>query len=374
MGVFFAVDPVADEAFVATALNRLGNVIDLISGEHVVLGAFSREGMLVPIDGGHTITQPLLISESGIPTWFDGLDPVSKDFTPGHTEAEYTWAWVSHPVRMEYTTRWKNRGSSRVMSIEDMRFRQARKTLINDLARKMVTGTGGKEPFGLTLAIENAAPGGGLQVETVGGIDKTANFFWNNQNRQATGVQRFGDDVGIVGAGAFLARGVLLTMQLFLDCTVGTSVPRWFFCTRAMGENFLRAMLTNHGFRTTGKLDEGVDQTPHQVAIFGKPIIPSPEIPAETGLWLTANREGEMAGFQNRKGVSELGEVSARELGGLYTAYHPEVNMTLDGPRVAGSQHVEWTFFLHSMMVLYENLAQQGRLGVIDTASLDTYL
>ena len=365
MGNYFAVDPAADEAFVATALSRMGNIVDLISGENVVLGAFARAGLITGINGGHTITQPLLIAESGIPTWFDGLDPVSKDFSPGMTEAEYTWAWVSHPVRMEYTTRWKNQGESRIMSIEELRFRQARKTLLNDIAQKTVNGTGGRQPVGLTTAIEQAAIG--AQTQTVGGIDKGVHQWWNNQFRTVGG--NFGVDVG--GAGGFLADGVLSTMQLFLDCTVGTSAPRWFFCTKAMGENFIRAMTLSHGLRSTGRVDPTVDPTPHSVSIFGRPVVPSPEIPANTGLWITSNRDGDgLSGFQNREGVSETGQVSARELGGVYCAYHPAVNMTLDGPRVAGGQHAEWTFFLHSKMVIYENLAQQGR---IFGATLDTY-
>ena len=106
MGIYFSQNVLSDEAFVATALLRLGNVIDLISGENVVLGWFARNGGIAPVDGGGTITQPLLIAESGTPTWFDGMDPVSKDFSPGLTEAEYTWSWVSHPVRMGYSTRW----------------------------------------------------------------------------------------------------------------------------------------------------------------------------------------------------------------------------------------------------------------------------
>ena len=57
MGNYFAVDPVADEAFVATALSRMGNIVDLISGENVVLGAFARSGLIAGINGGHTITQ-----------------------------------------------------------------------------------------------------------------------------------------------------------------------------------------------------------------------------------------------------------------------------------------------------------------------------
>lgn len=366
MGTFFTNDPAVDEAYVATALHRMGNVIDLISGEHVVMGAFARANGIASINAGHTITQPLLVAESGTPTWFKGMDPVSKDFTPGLTEAEYGWSWVSHPVRMEYTTRWENSGSGRVMSVEDARFRQVRKTLINDIASKFVSGSGGRQPTGVLTAIEAADPGS--QTEVVGGIDKSQHLWWNNQHRQLAGGVNFGDSVGGIAA------GVLLYMQLFLDCTIGTSRPRWGFCTEEQGENFLRAMVQTYGIRSTGMIEKDVEITPHNVSIFGRPIIPTAEMPADTGLWLTMNREGEGGGkFQNREGVSELGEVSARELGGMYGAYHPMVNMTLDGPRVAGGQHVDYTFFLHSMCILFENLAQQGRASSTDVGGLDNW-
>jgi len=363
MGSYFAVDPQADEAFVATMLSRLPNVVDLISDEHVVKGAFARAGLIAGHAGGHTITQPLLIAESGVPTWFDGMDPVSKDFTPGLTEAEYTWSWVSHPTRMEYTTRWKNDGASRIMSIEEARFKQARKTLINDLADKFVNGTGGRQPNGLANAIEDAAVG--LQSEVVGGIDKAVHQWWNNQRRQKATGEHFGDDVGPGSGGPFLARGVLVAMQGYLDCLIGTHGPRWLFCTKSMGENFLRAMSLSFGLRATGRMDETADITPHSVTIFGKPVVPTPEMPADTGLWITADNASN-PGFQNRTAPSELGEINARDLGGVYSIYHPDVNMTLDGPRVAGSQHVEWMFILHSCALIYENMAQQCRLSSAD--------
>lgn len=366
MGQFFQNDPALDEAFVATALHRMGNVIDLISGEHVILGAFARAGGVVGLEAGHTIAQPLLIAESGTPTWFKGMDTVAKDFTPGLTEAEYSYSWVSHPTRMEYTTRWENSGPGRVMSVEEQRFRQTRKTLMNDLAAKKVSGTGGRQPVGILTAVEAAAVG--AQTEVVGGIDKSVHQWWNNQFRQLATTVNFGDDVGGISA------GVLMYMQLFLDCTVGTSRPRWLFVTEAQGENFLRSMVAQYGIRSTGRVDESVEITPHNVQLFGRPVIPTDEMPADSGVWLTLNREGEGGGkFQNRESVSELGEVTARELGGMYCAYHPQVNMTLDGPRVAGAQHVDYTFFLHSMAVIYENLAQQGRGGSVDAGGLDNW-
>ena len=366
MGTFFTNDPAVDEAYVATALHRMGNVIDLISGEHVLMGAFARASGIASINAGHTIAQPLLIAESGTPTWFKGMDQVSKDFTPGLTEAEYGWSWVSLPIRMEYTTRWENSGPGRVMSVEETRFRQVRKTMVNDLAAKAVSGTGGREPIGVLTAVEAAAVG--AQAEVIGGIDKATHNWWNNQYRELATTVNFGDSVGGIPA------GVLLYMQLFLDCTQGTSRPRFAFVNDAQSENFIRAMVATYGIRSTGMIDKDVEITPHNVSIFGKPIIGTDEMPADTGLWLTLNREGEGGGkFQNREGVSEMGEVSARELGGMYFGYHPEVNMTLDGPRVAGGQHVEYSFFLHSMTTIFENLAQQGRAGSADVGGLDNW-
>jgi|6_EtaG_2_1085325.scaffolds.fasta_scaffold00493_6 hypothetical protein len=368
MGNYFTQNVLSDEAFVATALLRLGNVVDLISGENVCLGWFARNSGMVPVNGGGTITQPLLIAESGTPTWFDGMDPVSKDFSPGLTEAEYTWSWVSHPVRMEYTSRWENTGPSRVMSIEESRFRQARKTLANDLAQKAVNGIGGKEPVGLAKAIEGVVPAS--QIEVVGGINKATYAWWRNQYSEISAGNTFGNNVGL--GTSYFAEGILVTMQNFLNCSLGTSTPSVFFTTKAAGENFVRAMAASGNIRYAGKMDESVDPLPHAVSLFGKPVIPSPEIPANCGMWITLNKDT-LGGLQNRTAPSEDGGISASELGGVYVGYHPSVNMTVDGPRVASGQHVEWTFFLHSMCLFYENLAQQGRVSSNTAGNFDTF-
>jgi hypothetical protein len=228
-----------------------------------------------------------------------------------------------------------------------------------------VTGAGGREPVGILTSIEAAAVGS--QVETVGGIDKSVHQFWNNQYRELASLVNFGDDVGGIPA------GILLMMQLFLDCSIGTSTPWAIFTNKAIGENVLRAFMGQYGIRSTGKIDPSVDMTPHNATIFGKPVISTGELPADTFVALTLNNSSGVPGLQGRSDVSEMGAVSARDLGGMYTAYHPQVNMTLDGPRVAGAQHAEWSFFLHSMCNIFENMAQQGRGGSADVGGLDNW-
>lgn len=370
MGNYFAQMPGSDEAFVATMLLRMPGIKDVISKEHVCLGWFKNRGLIRGISGGHTMTFPLIIQESGVPTWFTGLDPVSKDFTPGLTAAEYSWSWVSHPVRMEYTTRWENSGEAAVLSVEEARFMQSRKTLLNDLESKFISGAGGKEPTGFATAIEAAAVGS--QAQVVGGIDKATNQWWNNQFREATAGQTFGNNVA-TGAANYFARGVLLAMQLFIDCTIGNSTPSVGFATRAGGENFLRAMIESHALRSMGRVDETLEPTPHSISIFGKPIIPSSQIPANNFFWIKADAEESVDGLQNKAVPDALGEMSISELGGMFCAYHNDVNLTLDGPRVPGGQHAEYWFMLHSMCPFYQNIAQQGRLAGTGGGSIDTY-
>jgi len=364
MTAFFTHDPAQDEAWVATALHRMGNVIDLISGDHAILPAFAKASAFVPIAGGHTMTQPLLIQESGTTTWFKGMDKVSKDFTPGLTSAEYSMSYVSAPVRQELTTSLENMGSPAVMSSDDIRFKQARITMRNALRTAAVSGTGGREPKGLLSSIE--ALDVGSQVEVVGGINKAlaTNQWWNNQHRQLGAGVKFGTDANGIPS------GILLMMQLYLDCVQGNSVPRWCYTSPGIGENVLRAIMIQYGIRSSGKIDESVEPTPHNVSLFGRPIIPTAEIPVDTFLWLTLNKDAGMT-MQNRTEVGP--ELSPKDLGGMYFAHHPQLAMTLDGPRVASDRHASWSFFLSSLALLFENMAQQGRGSSADVSGLEDW-
>lgn len=364
MSAFFTQNTQQDEAWVATALHRMGNLIDLISGDHNILPAFTKAGAYVPIAGGHTMVQPLLINESGGLTWFKGMDEVGKEFTPGLTAAEYTMSYCSAPVRQELTTTLENSGNGRVMSLDDMRFKQARITMRNALRTAAVSGTGGRQPKGILSCIEAADIGS--QVEIVGGIDKSLsdNQWWNNQHRQLGSGVKFGTATGGIPA------GILLMMQLFLDCTQGSSVPRWCFTSPKIGENVLRAIMIQYGIRSSGKIDESVEPTPHNVSLFGRPIIPTSEIPIDTFLWLTLNKEGGMI-MQNSDSPGP--ELTPRDLGGMYFAHHPQLAMTLDGPRVASNRHVSWSFFLSSLALLFENLHQQGRGSSADVNGLEDW-
>lgn len=370
MGTFFSGSAAADEAFVATALTRMGKLINIISRSNAVLGQFVRKGMKTSISGGHTITVPLLVNETNDPTWFSGFDQVNKDFTPGLTSAEYTWSWVSQAITMALTDELENAGKSRVMSLMETRFRQARHTLLNNMADKFVNGTGGKEPNGLLTAIEAAAPAS--QTEVVGGIDKSQYSWWRNQYKEHSSA-KFGTNVAGASSNMFLAAGLVSIMELFMQCAQGPSTPFAFYTNKAIAQNALRAMMENYGLRGTGHVDDVADTIPHQVAIFGKPIVGTDEIPANTGLWLTANNDSGVPGLTGLDKVDELSDASPADLGGIYVASHSEADMRLLGPYTPNGQHVQTYYLLNSMMIVFENMQQQGRLGVASGKSLDTY-
>jgi hypothetical protein len=161
-------------------------------------------------------------------------------------------------------------------------------------------------------------------------------------------------------------------MQLFLDCCHGNVTPNFLFVNEAQGENFLRAMMILYGMRSAGKIDETVEPTPHNVQLFGRPVISTDELPADTGLWLTSSADTNGT-LQGRDSPDGLGELSPSELGGIYSVYHPEMNMAMDGPRVGTNSHVSYTFILHSMSNVFENMAQQGRAGSHDVGGLDNW-
>jgi len=369
MPTFFSGDPRADEALLATMISRMGSFIDLVSGANVTNGWFKRNNAIQPVPGGHTISQPLFVQESGDITWFTDLDPVNRSFTPGDTAAEYTWKWGAIPMTLEWTKKWTNSGSDRIMSIEERRFRQMMITLRNRLAHYTLNGTGGKEPLGLLLAIEDAAPA--AQTQTVGRIAKASKAYWRNQSRQATAGQAFGDVLG-----GNLVRGIFLILQLITDCKQGRLFPNGFLVNTSIHLNVLRAMMAMFAFRAAGGADQSVNAgAPHQVQLLGVPIIEESDLPAECGLCLTSVAQSSLYANLAGDGTEDPDlSVSAADLQGVYLGHHPEVDVVIDGPkRYSETQFADVTHALVSQVNMYTNNSALGRLGATGGGSVDTY-
>jgi len=345
-------------------------MVDLVSGSNVTNSWFAKHGGVQPVDGGHTIVQPLFIQESGDITWFTDLDPVGKDFRPGDTAAEYTWSWGAIPMTVEWTKKWQNSGQAMIMSLEERRFRQMMITLRNRLAFFTLNGTGGKEPLGLLTAIENAAPA--AQTQTIGRIPKAGNAFWQNQNRQHGAGVAFGDTLG-----GGLVQGVFTMLQLLTDCRQGRLFPNALMVNGAIHLNVLRAMAAMFQFRAAGGIDEQVNAgIPHQAQLLGVPIIEEPDLPAETGLALTVSAQTTMFGNLQGSGSEDPNlSLEAGDLQGVYIGHHPQVDIAIDGPkRYSDVQFADVTHALVSQVMMYTNNNVLGRLGVTGGGSLDNWV
>lgn len=373
MPVFFNGDPRTDEALLATMLSRMNSFVDLVSGANVMNSWFANQGHVQPVDGGHTIVQPLFVQESGDLTWFTDLDPVGKSFVPGDTAAEYTWAWGAIPMTLEWTKRWTNSGGGKIMSIEERRFRQMMITLRNRLAFYTLNGTGGKEPLGILQAIEDQPAA--TQAATVGRIAKATTPYWRNQHRQLTAGQAFGDDLSGVGGGS-LVRGIFSMLQLLTDCRQGRLFPNALFVNSATHLNVLRAMMVLFNFRAAGGADVSVNAgAAHQVQLLGVPIIEEADFPAECAVALTSVAQTTQYANLTGDGSEDKDlSLSAADIQGVYIGHHPEVDVAIDGPkRYNDSTFADVTHALVSQVMMYTNLSAQGRIGVTGGGSLDTW-
>jgi len=369
MPIFFNGDPRIDEALLATMLSRMKSIVDLVSGSNTVNSWFARKGHVQPVNGGHTIVQPLFVQETGDITWFDGLDPVNKDFVPGDTAAEYTWAWGAIPMTLEWTKRWENQGQAQLMSLEERRFRQMMITLRNRLAFFTLNGAGGKEPLGILQAIEDAAPA--AQTGVVGRIAKAGNPFWQNQSRQHTVGQAFGDPLG-----GSLVRGVFSMLQLLTDCRQGRLFPNALFVNSAIHLNVLRAIGEMFQLRATGSVDtESNMGLAHQANILGVPVIEEADFPAECAIALTSVAQSTAFGNLEGSGTEDPNlSLEAGDIQGVYIGHHPEVDVAIDGPkRYSESQFADVTHALVSQVMMYTNNSVQGRLGATGGGSVDTW-
>jgi hypothetical protein len=166
------------EVATTTLAHRRPKIADAISKSTVFWYEMRRRGRIRSVTGGRTITTPIMMGvESGEFMWYAGAETLSIDQQEVLTSAEYPWKQYACGVTLTGFDLLRNSGSHEVIDMLSARVSHAEKTIANRLSQAAHgdgTGSSGKEFGGLALGV-SAADGA-----TVGGIDSSADTWWDN--------------------------------------------------------------------------------------------------------------------------------------------------------------------------------------------------
>jgi len=163
-------------AILSTTLqNYQPTLVDNIFKDLVLLNHLNERGRVQVEEGGTSIVEPLMYAVNNTVSSYSGYDAI--DLTPqdGISAAEFQWKQIAASIAISGIEEAKNRGTEAIIKLLNAKIQQAEmslKTSVNDQLFGDGTGNGGKDFNGLGNIV-------GTQNNTVGGIDASANSWWN---------------------------------------------------------------------------------------------------------------------------------------------------------------------------------------------------
>lgn len=163
-------------ALLSTTLqNYQPTLVDNIFKDLVLLNHLNERGRVQVEDGGTSIVEPLMYAVNNTVSSYSGYDAI--DLTPqdGISAAEFQWKQIAASIAISGIEEAKNRGTEAIIKLLNAKVQQAEMSLkssLNDMLFGDGTGNGGKDFNGLGNIV-------GTQNNTVGGIDASANSWWN---------------------------------------------------------------------------------------------------------------------------------------------------------------------------------------------------
>lgn len=136
------------------------------------------------VGGGVEIVEPL-IHGAGNSGWYGESDIMEIEPTTGITAASFPWSSCFASIYITGREKLMNSGKEQIINLLDAKVMQAEESMKDDLSSASFADTPATDAMlGLGYLINDAA-GDGASVE-IGGIDSTANAFWNSVVKDGT--------------------------------------------------------------------------------------------------------------------------------------------------------------------------------------------
>ena len=163
-------------AILSTTLqNYQPTLVDNIFKDLVLLNHMNSKGRVQMEEGGTSIVEPLMYAVNGTASSYSGYDAI--DLTPqdGISAANYQWKQMAASIAISGIEEAQNRGTEAIIKLLNAKIMQAEMSVKSDLNSMLYsdgTGNGGKDFNGLGNIVATVN-------NTVGGIDASANAWWN---------------------------------------------------------------------------------------------------------------------------------------------------------------------------------------------------
>ena len=159
-----------------TLQNYQPTLVDNIFKDLVLLNHLNERGRVRVEEGGTQIIEPLLYAVNDTVGTYSGYDAI--DLTPqeGISAAEYDWKQMAASIAISGIEEAKNRGTEAIIKLLNAKIMQAEMSLKTTLNEQLF-GTPGVAPAANDFnSLGNIV---GTENNTVGGIDASANTWWN---------------------------------------------------------------------------------------------------------------------------------------------------------------------------------------------------
>jgi hypothetical protein len=171
--------PNLSEIVTTTLRKRSGKLADNVSNSNALLYHLRKKGNVKTVSGGRSIVQELEYAENSTFIRYSGYDQLNVSASDVFTAAEFSPAQAAVAISISGLEQIMNDGEEQKIDLLQSRIKNAHRTMANNIASDAYSdgsADGGKQIGGLQLLVSKTPTYG-----TVGGIDRSAFSFWQNQ-------------------------------------------------------------------------------------------------------------------------------------------------------------------------------------------------
>lgn len=173
--------PNLSEIVTTTLRNRTGELADNMTRNNAALARLSRKGNIKTFSGGRTIVQELNYADNQTFQWYSGYQALNIAPSQVFSAAEFPIRQAAVAVSISGLEELQNSGEEAIIDLLESRIMNAEDTFTNGMSNGIYgDGSVSNSVGGLQLLVSSSPTSG-----VVGGIDRSAWTFWQNQKWSA---------------------------------------------------------------------------------------------------------------------------------------------------------------------------------------------